>query len=176
LRKPHDIFINRLEGHFERHNVILFQHRIEVLLFACKDDLHVTQQLHEVLGTVQSHAEVTNSQPSWSSVRRALLDFWCPLDWLAQTPDERSWFDRNCPHRARSLLRDHKLEEPSLLGPCDRKFMKRVHKKTEHSAPEPVDNRHQLTSAGNRDASGNPMTGDKDQTPAIEQPHNRLQK
>jgi hypothetical protein len=30
-----------------------------------------------------------------------------------QTPDERSWFNRNCPHRARSLLGDHKLEEPS---------------------------------------------------------------
>ena len=28
-------------------------------------------------------------------------------------PDERGWFDRNCPHRARSLLGDHKLEEPS---------------------------------------------------------------
>ena len=27
-------------------------------------------------------------------------------------PDERSWFDRNYPHRARSLLRDRKLEEP----------------------------------------------------------------
>jgi hypothetical protein len=30
-----------------------------------------------------------------------------------QTPDERSWFNRKCPHRARSLLGDHKLEEPS---------------------------------------------------------------
>jgi hypothetical protein len=28
-------------------------------------------------------------------------------------PDQRGWFDRNCPHRARSLLGDHKLEEPS---------------------------------------------------------------
>ena len=25
----------------------------------------------------------------------------------------RGWFDRNSPHRARSLLGDHKLEEPS---------------------------------------------------------------
>ena len=30
-----------------------------------------------------------------------------------RTPGERSWFDRNCPHRARSLQGDHKLEEPS---------------------------------------------------------------
>ena len=30
-----------------------------------------------------------------------------------RTPGERGWFDRNCPHRARSLLGDHKLEEPS---------------------------------------------------------------
>ena len=30
-----------------------------------------------------------------------------------RTPGERGWFDRNCHHRARSLLGDHKLEEPS---------------------------------------------------------------
>ena len=30
-----------------------------------------------------------------------------------RTPGERGWFDRNCPHRARSLLGDRKLEEPS---------------------------------------------------------------
>ena len=42
-------FINRLEAHFERHNVVLFQHRIQALLWACKDDLHVTHQLTEVL-------------------------------------------------------------------------------------------------------------------------------
>jgi hypothetical protein len=29
-----------------------------------------------------------------------------------RTPGERGWFDRNCPHRARSLLGDHKLEKP----------------------------------------------------------------
>jgi hypothetical protein len=34
----------------------------------------------------------------------------CPT---GRIPDERGWFDRNCPHRARSLLGDHKLEEPS---------------------------------------------------------------
>jgi hypothetical protein len=29
----------------------------------------------------------------------------------------RGWFDRNCHHRARSLLGDHKLEEPSRVSP-----------------------------------------------------------
>ena len=29
-----------------------------------------------------------------------------------RTTGLRGWFDRNCPHRARSLLGDHKLEEP----------------------------------------------------------------
>jgi hypothetical protein len=33
-------------------------------------------------------------------------------------PDERGWFDRNCPYRARSLLGDHKLEEPSRELPA----------------------------------------------------------
>ena len=36
-----------------------------------------------------------------------------------QTPGERSWFDRNRPYRARSLVRDHKLEEPSRELPTD---------------------------------------------------------
>ena len=64
--------------------MVLFQHRIQALLWACKEDLHVTHQLTEVLSTVQSHADMTSTTVGWSSVRRALLDFWCPVDWLAQ--------------------------------------------------------------------------------------------